>query len=198
MRRLESSRVLADIIKNNGDADYDIEMKKYCYQKRQRLLNEGIPYNYYLLIQTTFENGCDCRYAFVKLFEDIDFSYMQKLYLIELLDEVRSVNKKSRENYGVAGERAFLLNCDEDGRMARVNNTAKFRPVLSWIKERVLGEEGILDKYGNLKKCFYSEDFHRIEKRPIFPIMKLGERMVTGERGLMVQRLQLLWVFQLN
>lgn len=180
---LENRKLLEDIIRNNGDSEYNVDMIKYNHLNRQRLLKEGIPYNFYLLIRTTYNNGSEEKYAFIKLFKDSYFPYMQKLYLIELLDEVRNLNKKEEEQYGVVGKKAFLLNCDNADRMLKVYNTSKFQSIFPWIKEMVLKDGSDLDKYGNLKKCFYSEDFQLIEKRPIFPIMKLEDKSVTGKRG---------------
>lgn len=179
---MTNDNLLVDIIKKNGDPAYEKGMMKYTWENRKKLIASGIPYNFYLLIQTTSNNGCEYRYAFIQLFRDIEYPYLQKLRLIDLIKEVRTANKIPETQYGVAGKIAYFLNCDSEGRMPKVNNTRKYIPIMDWIRETVLDDDG-MDKYGNLEKCFYNENFSMIERRPIFPIMLLGEKAVTGDRG---------------
>ena len=178
-----NSNLLVDIIRENGDCNFNIGMKKYGYMNKKELVENGIPYNFYLLIQTTSSNGCEYRYAFIRLFQDVDYQYLQKLNLIDLINEVKLANHGKQINYGVAGQKAWFLNCNEKSRMSVVNNTKKFQCIMSWLEDIVLDSSGDMDKYGNLRRNFFDENFSCIEMRPIFPIMSLGKRSVTGERG---------------
>jgi len=177
---MEYSKLLKDIVEHYGNSENTINCSI-----RNQFLNKGVPYNFYLLVQTTFSNGAENHYAFVKLFKDIQVSYMQKLELMHFIQELKSYSHMSSDNYGIAGQKAIFLNCDIYDRMSNINNPSKFKTIMKWIEETVLSKNNSnLDIYGNLEKYFYNENFTTIEKNPIFPIMRLGEpRLVTYSGG---------------
>lgn len=182
MNKEINQKILTEIIRENGDREYKAEIPKYSYMNKESLISGGIPYNIYLLIQTTFENGSDYHYCFVKLFEDVDFPATQKLDLIELIEDVRKVNHYSK-NYGVAGQKAIFLNCDIYSRMKQVNNQNKYDKKYSEIKKCVLNAEQNKDKFDNLQWTFNYIRFTSIEKRPIYPLIVMGQIPITGKQG---------------
>lgn len=180
-----NEEILTAIIHANGDENFEIGMNKYSVANREQLIKGGIPYNIYMLVYSASDYGNTDRYGFVDLFENRSYDISQKLCLMELVEQVRRENHTSELNFGIAGQKACFLNCENRERMHNINNTKRFEDIIPWLEAEVLNNEKDKDKWNNLKKIFYgtSSMDGRMEKRFIYPIMKLGEKQITENRN---------------